>query len=149
MPPLTKADADTLAVRWFLQTLDDLEEDRRGLSPSELRDARDAAADEAADARRELAEGDLKWELARRLRDAAGFASEPNADRALARLLGRASIAVNEVERGRLAGRYGCRPSDPLFASAMDAPPPAPPNAPIGAPHGAPGRTIGELIQPF
>src|SRR6476469_7497759 len=49
LPPLTKADAETLAVRWFLTTLDDLEEDRRGLSPGELKEAREAALEEAAD----------------------------------------------------------------------------------------------------
>jgi hypothetical protein len=73
------------------------------LSPDELKEAREAAVEEAADDRRKLAEGELKWQLARKLREGAGFSGEPAADRTLARLLGRASIAVSEVERGRLA----------------------------------------------
>ena len=147
LPPLTSADAETLAVRWFLDTLSDMEEDRRGLSPGELTEAREAALEEAAEDRRKLAEGELKKGLAQRVRDGAGFASEVAADRSLARLLGRASIAVSEVERGRLAGRYGCRPSDPLFASAMDAPPPV--AAPVAVPVSGPSRTVGDLIQSY
>jgi integrase len=148
MPPLTKADAEAIAVRWFMEALENLEAFRKNI-PECVQANAEQARERAAEARRVLAEGDTDQNKARRLRDEAGFASNPDADRALARLLGRASVAAEEVEAGRAVGRYGCRPSDPLFASAMDAPPPAPKAAPAAAAQSASNRSIADLIEAY
>jgi integrase len=150
MPALTKADAEALAVRWFLEALDNLEAFRKN-TPECVQVNAERARERAGEARRALAEGDADLSKARRLRDEAGFAPDLEAERALARLLGRASVAADEVEAGRALGRYGCRPSDPLFASAMDAPPPVAPAqaASNGAPAVAPTRTVVDLIKAY
>jgi integrase len=151
MLPLTKASAEAIAVRWFLDGLDMAEDARLGrpvLSPSLQAENAEWLASEA---RRALAEGDLadRRRTAECLRDQAGFAPEPVADAALVRLLGRAAIALHDVEAGRVLARYDTRPNDPLFAAAMDAPPPVAPTAPVGAPKAALGRTIDELIEQY
>jgi integrase len=148
LPPLSKADAEALAVRWFLEALDNLEAARRNTQECVQVNA-ERARESAAEGRRVLAEGEAGLSKARRLRDAAGFASNLEAERTLARLLGRASVAADEVEAGRAVGRYGCRPSDPLFASAMDAPAPAPVAAHGAAPNAPSTLTIAHLIDRY
>jgi integrase len=148
LPPLTKADAEALAVRWFMEALENLEAFRKN-TPECVKVNAERAKERAEEGRRVLAEGEADRSKARRLREAAGFASNAEAERVLARLLARAGVAADEVEAGRAMGRYGRRPSDPLFASAMDAPPPAVPNAPLTPPSAAQSRTVAELIQSY
>jgi integrase len=52
------------------------------------------------------------------------------------------------VEAGRALARYDTRPTDPLFAAAMDAPAPVA-TAPLGTPAEAQGRTIADLIKQY
>lgn len=125
--PITKADADAIATRWFLASLASAEDYRAAYVASvSVERAVDDAGWAAEEARRALAEGDLsdQWRLARCLTEEAGLTPEPLATAALVRLLGRAAIALHEVERGRLVARYDIRPADAFFGSAMDAPPP-------------------------
>ena len=147
---LTKQAAEALAVQWFLEALEGAEDARVKQSPDALDDALDFASDRIADTRQALAEGDLKeWQKrAAHLREGAGYASEPIADSLLTRLLGRAAIAVEEVERGRLVGDYGKRPTEPLFAAAMEAPQAATPPQPV-APRAAPTVTVADLERVF
>jgi integrase len=148
LPLLTKADAEAIAVRWYLAALDTADDFAfLVVGPEEAAKAVEDSEWAEAEARRALAEGDLadKKRLARCLREEAGFASEPIADDALVRLLGRAAIAAQQVHSRRLRGDYGARPKDPLFAAAMDAPRGA---APV-APKAAPERTIEALIAAY
>jgi integrase len=153
-PPLSREAAEALAVRWFLDSLEGGEDARIPLAPDALDNALEAAADSAADARQALAEGDLRdWQRrAAELRERAGYASDPVADSLLVRLLGRASIAAAEVEQGRLVSDYGKRPTDPLFAAAMEAPKAAPSyhrTSAGEAPQAAPKATVADLEKAF
>jgi integrase len=155
LPPLTAQAAEGLAVKWFLEALETGEAFRLPMFPDALDDALEFSSDRAADARQALAEGDLKdWKLrAAELRDAAGYNSEPIADALLTRLLGRASIAAEEVEAGRLTGDYGKRPADPLFAAAMEAPIGAganqPPPSVTEPSRASPSVTVADLERAF
>jgi hypothetical protein len=125
---LTREAAESLAVKWFLETLEGAEDFDLPRSPDALGDALELSAERAADARQALAEGDpTDWrKRAADLRERGSYSSEPAADALLLRLLGRASVALEEVTGGRLVGDYGKRPTDPLFAAAMEAPKLAP-----------------------
>lgn len=150
LPPLTKPAAEAIAVRWFLGLLDRGEDFAAVLrGPEEIAKAVEDSEWAEVEGRRALGEGELwdKKRLARCLRDEAGFASEPIADDALARLLARAAIAAEQVHSRRLRGDYGEKPRDPLFASALEAG--ASPRA-LGAPISeAPGKTIADLEEVF
>lgn len=124
-PPLSKEAAQALAVRWFLDALETAEDMTVPASGGALEKVIADSEWAIAEARRAIAEGELadRERLGRCLRDAAGYSSEPVANAALVRLLGRAAVAAEEVYRGRLVGRYETRPSDPLFAAALDNPP--------------------------
>jgi len=123
LQPLTKADAEALAVRWFRQALDTAED----FMPVEMDpEQRQAELDNAewalAEARRALAHGRLsnRKRLAECLREEAGLAEGSGvAEAAFLKFLGRAAVAAEEVYSGRLRGDYGTRPADPLFASAL------------------------------
>jgi integrase len=157
-PSLTKEAAQALAVQWFLDVLESAEDMREPLSPAALDGALEFASDRVAELKEALAErGPRAWRTrAAELRERGGYASEPVADAELARLLGRATIAAEEVEQGRLVSDYGKRPSDPLFAAAMEAP-----RAPLGAASGAqtaqptaepqapPKRSLADLERAF
>lgn len=157
--PITKADADAIATRWFLASLASAEDYRAAYVASvSVERAVDDAGWAAEEARRALAEGDLgdQWRLARCLTEEAGLTPEPLATAALVRLLGRAAIALHEVERGRLVARYDIRPADAFFGSAMDAPPPLARVAavqswerPKDEPQGKPERTLADLIAAY
>ena len=157
-PPITKADAEAIAVGWFLTSLRSADEMRAGyVAEIGVEQAVDDAHWATAEARRALAEGDVadKWRLAKCLREAAHLGRESRAEAWLLLLLGRAAIALHEVEAGRVAGRFGVRPTDPLFASAMEAPatPAREAHAPGGerraAPQGKPERTLADLIAAY
>jgi integrase len=152
-PPLTKPDAQALAIQWFLESLDAMALYREG-NPQVASEAADEARERIGDCRRVAAEGD--WGAMRhkvsRVREEAGFAADREADNELARLLTRAAIAANEVEAGRAGGRLHTRPEDPLFASAMEAhnAPSVTPHAPSTKPQGQPsGPTIADLETAF
>jgi integrase len=153
--PLTKDAARMLAVHWFVDALelaDQFADLIRG--PEELADAVEDSEWGQAEARRALAEGDLrdKQRLARCLREQARFGPQPEAEALLVRLLARAAIAAGEVHTKRLRGRYGAMPQDPLFASALReaerfGPEPAPGVVgPSPPPHNeTPKETVGDL----
>ena len=157
--PITKADAEAVAVGWFLTSLQSADEMRADyVGDIGVEQAVDDAHWATAEARRALAEGDVadKWRLAKCLREAAHLGRDPRAEAWLLLLLGRAAIALNEVEAGRVAGRYGLRPSDPLFASAMEVPAtPAREAGGLGgaegkaATPGKPERTLADLIAAY
>lgn len=155
LKPLTKADAEALAVRWFLSALETAEDFTPVAMGPERRDWEMSNAEYAlSEAKRALAEGDLfdRKRLARCLREEAGLAmGDGVAEQALLRLLGRAAVAAEEVHQGRLKGDYGTRPSDPLFASALQVNGPAV-LAPFEARNDqeeAPGRTVDDLEKTF
>jgi integrase len=150
MPPLTRADAGAIAVRWFLEGLDAAEDFRTPDTPGGIETQVEIAEWLASEARRALAEGELanKQRTAECLRDREGFAPEPIADAALTRLLGRAAIALHEVEAGRILARYDARPADPLFAAAMDTPQAAS-QVTLKTSAGVPRRTVGELVETY
>lgn len=152
---MTKADAETIAVGWFLRSVESGDEGRADyVELISVDEAVDDARWAAAEARQALAEGDLsdQQRLARCLREAAGLGREPRSEALLVKLLGRAAVALHEVEEARLVGRYGTRPADPLFASAMEAPmgaTAAVQAVPSGVPQGNPQRTLADLIEAY
>jgi integrase len=124
LKPLSKADAEALAVRWFLQALDTAEDFTPVvLGPERRERALEDAEWALAEAKRALAEGGRlsdRRRLARCLREEAGLAEGDGlAEAALLKLLGRAAVAAEEVYSARLKGDYGARPTDLLFASAL------------------------------
>lgn len=149
--PMTRADAEAIAVRWFFQSVESADDFRADyVETISVDEALDDARWSAAEARQALAEGDLGDEqrLARCLREAAGLGREARSEALLVSLLGRAAIALHEVEEARLVGRYGAHPSDPFFGSAMAAP--AGQQAATKAePQGTPQRTLADLIDAY
>ena len=103
--PMTRADAETIAVRWFLQSVESADDFRADyVETISVDEALDDARWAAAEARQALAEGDLGDEqrLARCLREAAGLSREPRTEALLVSLLGRAAIALHEIEEALL-----------------------------------------------
>jgi integrase len=147
--PLSKAAAEAIAIRWFLEALETAE-DFTPLTqgPERLAKAVEDSEWALAEARRALAEGELsdRARLARCLREQAGFGPEAIAETALVRLLGRAAVAAEEVHSRRLRGDYGARPKDPLFASALETGTRA---LPEPAAQAAPKPTIRQLEETF
>lgn len=153
LKPLTKADAQALAVRWFLQALETAEDFTPvSMGPERREWALENAEFILGEARRALAEGELsdRKRLARCLREEAGLAEGDGvAEAAFLRLLGRAAVAAEEVYSARLKGDYGARPRDLLFASALES------NEQVERPHGPrhtqeaavsrPSKTLSDL----
>lgn len=159
LPVLTKEAAISIAVEWFLDGLERGEDWRKPMNPAELDEALELSSDRMVEARQALTEKGEAREWQRRaasLRDRAGYASDRSADWELTRLLARCTVAMEEVEQGRLLGDYGKRPSDPLFAAAMEAPK-SPVEAvsgrlavqPAEEPSAAPTRSVAELERTF
>lgn len=146
--PLTRADAERLALDWFREAVARADELRTASGPEGVAKALDDAEWIVAEERRALAEGDLAdtKRLARCLRERAGLTAEPAAEASLVRLLGRAAVALAEVERGRIVADYGRRPTDPLFAAAMEVRLEAPAASPAPA---APKVTIADLEREY
>jgi integrase len=159
LPVLTKEAAISIAIEWFLGGLERGDDWRKPMSPEELDEALELSSDRIVEARQALSEKGEAREWQRRaasLRDRAGYASERSADWELTRLLARCTVAMEEVEQGRLLGDYGRRPSDPLFAAAMEAPggPVEGPAAPVAVQPAvqlaaAPARSIADLERAF
>ena len=150
---LTNAAAQSLAAEAFRRWLSEGEEfTSTYASPEALDRGLEDAEEGIARARERLATGDLGRlpNTARQLAEAAGYdPSDSRGMTCLLRLLARAEVAYAEVYRGRLAGDYSVRPSDPFFASALSAPlsePIAPSltRAAESAP-AAPQRTLADL----
>lgn len=161
-PPLTRATAEALAVRWYQEALRLMESSRAFLGPDGLRDAKEAAKASLAEGKRVLAERDFDalWSKARKIVANAGYASELEAERHLVLLLARASIAADGVELKRLAGDYGATPADLLFAAATQpqetpaegsgAEPQGPLRAGLaGSQRTSAGRTVADLERVF
>lgn len=159
LPVLTKEAAISIAVEWFREGLERGDDWRKPMNPEELDEALELSSDRMLEARQALTEKGEAREWQRRaasLRDRAGYASDRSADWELTRLLARCTVAMEEVEQGRLLGDYGKRPSDPLFAAAMDAPvsPLEAASAPLAAqpaaqPVAAPTRSVADLERAF
>ena len=133
--PLSEAAAQSLAVEWFREELGKIEAILAEVQSYEphARLAHEQAPDQLAELRRELGEADLHhaWKIARPLAQGAGYAK---ATQELARLVQRARIAWHEVWQGRLVADYSARPSEPLFAAALETPQGAPEALPPARP---------------
>ncbi len=153
--PLTRDVAKALSAVQFRRWLDEGED---WLTPArsdgELEKRTIDAANDTAEVRRRLAEGDLAAYVtdAERLLKDAGYASDGGVEfAAFLRLLARADLSRAEVFEGRVLGDYAARPSDLLFAATMGAPLPdlsPPENVEATAPTAA-QRTIADLEDAY
>ncbi|HEX9954650.1 MAG TPA: site-specific integrase [Allosphingosinicella sp.] len=146
--PLSHRAAESIAAEHFRTGVCGLElfaPDER--TPEALERALEDAGDAVAHAREQLATNvTALLPAAREAAHSAGYSVEDAVQVAyLARLLGRASVALGEVHAARLLGDYGTRPADPLFAGLLDASP-APANPPPAAPERQQkARTVADL----
>lgn len=139
--PFSEFDAVTVVGRWFRD-----ETNRRTGNIEEMQESwydldevLDQINDEESDARQALSENDIATvaPIARQLLQAGGFQLEwkSAAFKKLLRLLLRGQRELRVLERARVLGDYGTKPSDPFFQQAYS-------NA-----EQAPNRTMKDLIE--
>lgn len=151
--PITEADALPLALGWFREAVEAWAPQPR--DQGELADALELETLFEVEAREALSLGhdnertfggrNSTQSRAKRIREAEGLASSPEGDAALEKMLRRAEVAAHQVRAARLAGDYGKRPDDPLFASALE----APQALETVSPQSPPQQTVSGLEEAF
>ncbi|MDK8214635.1 site-specific integrase [Sphingomonas sp. UMB7805-LC452B] len=139
---LSEVEAVAIVSRWFLQRNADLDHWHlhEPTPPEGWQDAVNGNEVGAADATRRLGTNDIAAyaPLAARVLEAEGIKVDPASSgyRTLLQLLVRANKELSRIDLARLQGDFGYRPSDPVFLSALNAPP-------------TPRRTVGDLIDAY
>ncbi len=139
---LTPIEAEAIASRWFLQRNAELDASHlHEPTPEEAMEDvhRDYDYGEH-DLTRRLSRGDLQefGALAARVLEAEGVMVDESSPgyRVLLQMLARANKELGRIDRARLQGDFGFRPTDPVFLAALSAPP-------------TPKRTIADLIEAY
>ena len=126
---MSEIEATAIAIRWFKDedAFRSAElEDRRGML-FDIDDYLQELASYEADARQAIAENDLHVvrQDATRLVAEQGFEVQPQsrAFKALQRAMLRGRRELTVLQRERLLGNYGVKPSDPIFVAGLASPP--------------------------
>lgn len=140
--PLSEVEAVAIVSRWFLQRNDELDRGHlhQPTPPEGWQDAVNGNEVSIADATRRLGMNEIAAfaPLAARVLEGEGIKVDPDSAgyRTMLQLLVRANKELARMDLARLQGDFGYRPADPVFLSALDAPP-------------TPKRTINDLIEAY
>ncbi len=139
---LSEVEAVAIVSRWFLQRNEEL--DRSHLHqpspPESVENVRQELADVERFTSGKLSRSDVEGfaPLAARVLEGEGIKADPASGgyRTMLQLLARANKELGRIDLARLQGNFGYRPADPVFLSALTAPPTA-------------KRTINDLIEAY
>ena len=140
--PLSEVEAVAIVSRWFLSRNEDLERGHvhQPTPPEGWQDAVNGNEVGIADTTRRLGMNDIEAfaPLAARVLEAEGIKADPRSAgyRTMLQLLVRANKELSRIDLARLQGDFGYRPADPIFLTALTAPP-------------TPRHTISDLIDAY
>lgn len=127
--PLSEVEAVAIVSRWFLSRNEDLERGHvhQPTPPEGWQDAVNGNEVGIADTTRRLGMNDIEAfaPLAARVLEAEGIKADPSSVgyRTMLQLLVRANKELSRIDLARLQGDFGYRPADPIFLTALTAPP--------------------------
>jgi hypothetical protein len=139
---LSEVEAVAIVSRWFLQRNAELDRGHlhQPTPPEGVEDVRRELADRERFISARLSNSDVQGfsRLAARVLEAEGIKADPASPgyRTMLQLLARANKELGRIDLARLQGDFGYRPTDPVFLSALTAPP-------------TPKRTVGDLIDAY